>query len=156
MRHAAASSTPSSPLSLLNEVFVRALKALGDAGQTDLASRLAGEAWKELRDASPDEAEKLNKALHWLNRPQRARPLGAARKVTDLEVRHLAPAQRHELILETCTALPLGDAIVLINDHDPKPLYYQFEAEFPGQFSFSYLESGPEVWRVEIARKQAA
>ena len=41
---------------------------------------------------------------------------------------------------------------VLVNDHDPEPLRYQFEAEHAGQFTWLYLESGPEVWRVRIGR----
>jgi uncharacterized protein (DUF2249 family) len=41
---------------------------------------------------------------------------------------------------------------VLVNDHDPKPLRYQFEAEHAGEFTWEYLESGPEVWRVRIGR----
>ncbi|TIV25082.1 MAG: DUF2249 domain-containing protein, partial [Mesorhizobium sp.] len=45
-----------------------------------------------------------------------------------------------------------GRKFVLVNDHDPKPLYYQLEAEHPQQFSWTYLERGPEVWRVEIGR----
>jgi uncharacterized protein (DUF2249 family) len=148
---------PKPPLSQLNALFIRALKALGEAGQTDLASRLAGEGWKEIRHESPEEAEKLNGALHWLNSKKGAAAGdGAPQHAKDLEVRHLAPSQRHIVILETCNQLPVGDAIVLINDHDPKPLYYQFEAEFPGQFGWTYLQSGPEVWRVQIARKQAA
>jgi len=28
-------------------------------------------------------------------------------------------------------------------------------AEHPGQFSWTYVESGPEVWRVEIGRPAA-
>lgn len=73
-----------------------------------------------------------------------------------LDVRRLPPAQRHSLIFQTCGKLPVGDAVVLINDHDPKPLRYQFDAESPGQFGFSYLEAGPEVWRVEIKRLATA
>ncbi len=69
-----------------------------------------------------------------------------------LDVRRLPPAQRHALIFQTCGKLPVGEAVVLINDHDPKPLRYQFDAESPGQFGFSYLEAGPQVWRVEIKR----
>ena len=38
----------------------------------------------------------------------------------------------------------------LVNDHDPKPSYYQFQAEMPGEFSWNYLESGPDNWRVSI------
>ena len=45
---------------------------------------------------------------------------------------------------------------MLVNDHDPKPLRYQFEAEHAGQFTWEYLESGPEVWRVRIGRPGAA
>jgi len=41
---------------------------------------------------------------------------------------------------------------VLVNDHDPKPLYYQLSAENPGEFSWVYLEQGPDVWRVRIGR----
>ena len=41
---------------------------------------------------------------------------------------------------------------VLVNDHDPKPLYYQFSFERAGTFTWRYLEEGPEVWRVEIGK----
>lgn len=42
---------------------------------------------------------------------------------------------------------------MLVNDHDPKPLYYQFQAELGPIFDWDHIESGPEVWRVIIARK---
>jgi uncharacterized protein (DUF2249 family) len=67
-----------------------------------------------------------------------------------LDVRTDPPARRHELIFETYAKLAPGTAYVLINDHDPKPLYYQFAAEHTGEFSWDYLEEGPEVWRVRI------
>jgi uncharacterized protein (DUF2249 family) len=41
---------------------------------------------------------------------------------------------------------------VLVNDHDPKPLRYQFEARHVGEFTSDYLESGPKVLRVRIGR----
>lgn len=69
-----------------------------------------------------------------------------------LDVRSEIPARRHELIFETYHGLSDGNAFVLVNDHDPKPLYYQFEAEHTGQFSWDYLEEGPETWRVRIGR----
>lgn len=70
----------------------------------------------------------------------------------ELDVRALAPAQRHEQIFATFRALSASTAFVLINDHDPKPLYYQFAAEHPGEFTWDYLEEGPRVWRVRIGR----
>ena len=72
-----------------------------------------------------------------------------------LDVRTEPPARRHELIFQTYHALAPGTSYVLVNDHDPKPLRYQFEAEHPGAFTWQYLEEGPEVWRVQIGRPAA-
>jgi uncharacterized protein (DUF2249 family) len=69
-----------------------------------------------------------------------------------LDVRTLIPAERHRLIFVTYGELQPGESFTLVNDHDPKPLYYQFEAEHNGQFSWQYLEQGPQTWRVEIGR----
>ena len=62
-----------------------------------------------------------------------------------LDVREIPPRQRHEMIFESFNALKPGEAFVLVNDHDPKPLYYQFKAELDGLFTWDYLEQGPEV-----------
>jgi len=72
-----------------------------------------------------------------------------------LDVRTDPPARRHGLIFETFHALRPGEAFLLVNDHDPKPLFYQFEVEYAGLFSWDYVESGPEVWRVRIGRTAA-
>ena len=69
-----------------------------------------------------------------------------------LDVRALPPPRRHELIFRRLDGLSDGDAITLVNDHDPKPLHYQLEANQPGHFSWDYLEKGPEAWKVRIAR----
>lgn len=71
---------------------------------------------------------------------------------TELDVRTEIPARRHELIFERYSELQPGEAYVLVNDHDPKPLYYQFAAEYEGRFTWEYLDEGPEVWRVRIGR----
>jgi uncharacterized protein (DUF2249 family)/uncharacterized protein YjiS (DUF1127 family) len=84
-----------------------------------------------------------------------------SRQMTDLartagaevvDVRSLIPAQRHAKIFELVGALGPGASFILVNDHDPKPLYYQLEAECPKQFSWRYLERGPDVWRVQIEK----
>jgi uncharacterized protein (DUF2249 family)/hemerythrin-like domain-containing protein len=69
-----------------------------------------------------------------------------------LDVRHLAPAQRHQVILQRFEALPVGGSFILVNDHDPKPLYYQLVAEYAGELAWEYLASGPEVWRVRMGQ----
>ncbi|HEU0203182.1 MAG TPA: DUF2249 domain-containing protein [Burkholderiaceae bacterium] len=70
-----------------------------------------------------------------------------------IEVRAIAPRERHPLIFSTFEDLEVGHSLELVNDHDPKPLCYQFEAERAGTFGWRYLESGPEVWRVRITKR---
>lgn len=144
------------PLRRLNRLLIRALKALGGEGQTDLACRIAAEAWSALRQERPDEAAKLNGVLHFLTRPIPKEKESDMPDPQQLDVRALPPPQRHALIFDTCGKLPVGNAVILVNDHDPRPLYYQFEAEQPGQFGWEYIERGPEVWRVRITRAKAA
>lgn len=84
--------------------------------------------------------------------PSRPLPMAGLKLSADgeLDIRDEAPARRHELIFQTYAQTPIGETFILVNDHDPKPLYYQFEAEKAGKFSWEYLESGPKVWRVRI------
>lgn len=72
-----------------------------------------------------------------------------------LDVRDIYPMLRHRQIFETFDGLKAGEAFILINDHDPKPLYYQFLHERADQFSWDYLEEGPVDWRVRIGRVAA-
>lgn len=69
-----------------------------------------------------------------------------------LDVRELIPRERHPKIFNTWEQLPVGDAIKLVNDHDPKPLYYEFSAERTGEFEWNAVERGPERWVVLIKR----
>jgi uncharacterized protein (DUF2249 family) len=76
-----------------------------------------------------------------------------ALRCTVIDVRTIVPRERHPLIFNTYAGLQPGKGFMLVNDHDPKPLYYQFQAELAGQFEWDYLEQGPEVWRVRIGRR---
>ncbi|WP_034335800.1 DUF2249 domain-containing protein [Deinococcus misasensis] len=69
-----------------------------------------------------------------------------------VDVRTIIPRERHPKIFNVFDNLAQGSAFELVNDHDPKPLYYQFMIERPGLFEWEYLESGPWVWRVKISR----
>ena len=73
----------------------------------------------------------------------------------ELNVTIIPPKDRHPLIFTTFDGMKKGEAFVLVNDHDPKPLYYQLAAEHPDEFEWAYLEEGPEVWRVRIGRPAA-
>lgn len=69
-----------------------------------------------------------------------------------IDVRSIVPRERHPLIFDTYRNLAAGEAFLLVNDHDPKPLYYQFAAEHAGEFVWEYLEKGPIDWRVRIGK----
>jgi uncharacterized protein (DUF2249 family) len=71
----------------------------------------------------------------------------------ELDVRTIPPRERHPRIFGVFDSLKPGQSFVLVNDHDPRPLYYQFQAERPGAFAWEYLEAGPEVCRVRITRQ---
>lgn len=70
----------------------------------------------------------------------------------DLDVRALPHGQRHEIIFARLDQLQPGQAVVIVNDHDPKPLRYQTAAMWPDRFVWSYLQAGPQIWRVAISR----
>lgn len=71
-----------------------------------------------------------------------------------VDVRYLVPRDRHATVFHKFRELRLGDALELVNDHDPRPLFNQLNAEAPGQVGWDCLEQGPEVWRVRITRQQ--
>jgi len=74
------------------------------------------------------------------------------RSATCIDVRDLAPRDRHPLIFSALRGLAVAETMEIVNDHDPKPLYYQMQAERRGQFSWDSVENGPEVWRVRITK----
>ena len=75
-----------------------------------------------------------------------------ANQMVELDLRQIMPFERHELIFQKWDALKPGDTLKIINDHDPKPLRYQFEAEYKGQYEWQYDQQGPKDWVVRIKR----
>jgi uncharacterized protein (DUF2249 family) len=74
----------------------------------------------------------------------------------ELDIRIVPPREKHPTIFRTFDALAPGESFTLINDHDPYPLRHQFEATRTGQYAWTYVESGPAVWRVLIAKNAKA
>lgn len=70
----------------------------------------------------------------------------------ELDVRELPHAERHTMIFGLLERLRPGQALVVVNDHDPQPLRYQLNAMWPGRFEWEYRDRGPVVWRVAIRR----
>lgn len=72
--------------------------------------------------------------------------------VTEIDVRTIEPRERHAQIFGSLDALHAGEALQIVNDHDPVPLRYQLESRAPGQFAWAYLQAGPDLWRVQISK----
>ena len=73
-------------------------------------------------------------------------------KVVRLDVRNMPPWERHPKIFELWEELEIGDSIELINDHDPRPLHYQFMMERADEFEWNSHEKGPQEWVAEIKK----
>jgi uncharacterized protein (DUF2249 family) len=73
-----------------------------------------------------------------------------------LDVRALPPRERHPVIFSKLDSLQPGESVQLVNDHSPKPLYYQLIAERPDQFDWQPEQEGPEEWIIRITRRASA
>src|SRR5688572_19467030 len=72
--------------------------------------------------------------------------------IETLFVPDLQPAVKHPTILKKFHDLLAGEAFLLVNDHDPIPLFYEMKAEKGDCFEWKKVENGPEVWKVEIKK----
>lgn len=99
----------------------------------------------ELKEIGPGKHDEFHRMLDGM----RDNLLG---KVKILDVREIPPVQRHGIILNEFDKLNINESFFLVNDHDPKPLYYQFQAEKEGKFNWEYMISGPIIWGVKITK----
>ncbi|MFC5465471.1 DUF2249 domain-containing protein [Lederbergia graminis] len=67
-----------------------------------------------------------------------------------IKVTEYPPHLKHKVIFETFKKLNPSESMLLINDHDPKPLHFQFESMYAGDYHWEYVEQGPEVFQVKI------
>jgi uncharacterized protein (DUF2249 family) len=70
-----------------------------------------------------------------------------------INVPDFPPREKHPTIFNGFDELKSGEFMQIVNDHDPRPLQYQFMMERTDEFTWEYLEEGPETWRVAIGRK---
>jgi uncharacterized protein (DUF2249 family) len=75
-------------------------------------------------------------------------------KIRELDLRAMPVMERNPSIFDAWEKLPHGGTLKIINDHDPKPLRYQFESEYGGEHSWEYVEEGPEKWIVDVTKPE--
>jgi uncharacterized protein (DUF2249 family) len=69
-----------------------------------------------------------------------------------MDVRAIPCAVKHGLIIRTWLNLLVGEHFILVNGHDPVPLFYQFSAEWPDTFTWEHLLKQPDEVRVKITK----
>jgi len=72
-----------------------------------------------------------------------------------LDVRDIPCSIKHGLIIRTWLEMPVGYHFILVNGHDPVPLYYQFSAQWPNTFTWEHVLKQPEEVRVKITKLKA-
>lgn len=71
-----------------------------------------------------------------------------------IDVREITPRHRHAIISRLFDHLGPESSLQLIADHDPRPLRFQLEAKHGANCNWSYIEQGPDVWRVRLRHVQ--
>lgn len=61
-----------------------------------------------------------------------------------LDLREIPPPQRHPLIHDAFENLESGEVLEIVNDHEPKPLFYEFQAEVEDFDADAYSVAEPE------------
>lgn len=68
------------------------------------------------------------------------------------DVTGIPPHQRHKDILSRFTAMAVGEGFILVNDHDPKPLFYELRSIHGHTFEWEYQKQEPGECRVQIEK----
>ena len=59
----------------------------------------------------------------------------------------------NSVVLSHFDSLPVGEKMVIINNSDPSHVFNELEEKRFGKFEWEYIEEGPEVWKVSLAKK---
>ncbi|MFD1600035.1 DUF2249 domain-containing protein [Halobellus rarus] len=74
---------------------------------------------------------------------------------TKLDLREIPPADRHPKIHDAFESLDSGETLELVNDHEPKPLFYELQAEVPEFDAEAYEveQRGPAEFVAHLPKK---
>lgn len=72
-----------------------------------------------------------------------------------IDVRAIAIRERHPRIFAAFEALAQDRSLVVISDHEPRPLHAQFQHLYPGRFVWEQREFGDGRWEIRLKRTDA-
>ena len=71
-----------------------------------------------------------------------------------LDLRDVSPADRHPLVHDAFAALSSGETLRIVNDHEPRPLFYEFQAEVDAFDAEAYgvQQRGPDEFVADFPK----
>lgn len=70
----------------------------------------------------------------------------------EADIRAFSLGEKHRAIHLRLEELEPGRTLRVVNDCDPRQLRVELEDAHPGCLTWTYVESGPEAWRVDILK----
>ncbi|MBI5131562.1 MAG: DUF2249 domain-containing protein [Rhodopseudomonas palustris] len=67
-----------------------------------------------------------------------------------IQVAEIEPRLRHGIIEELFRHLSPGHGLQIVVDHDPRRLRFLLDVSFGSQCDWTYLEQGPDLWRIRL------
>jgi uncharacterized protein (DUF2249 family) len=67
-----------------------------------------------------------------------------------IHVADIDPQHRHAILFRLFGHLASDQSLQIVVDHDPRPLRMQLETHFGSRCDWSYLEQGPDRWRIRL------
>jgi uncharacterized protein (DUF2249 family) len=74
----------------------------------------------------------------------------AIRSERVIKVADIDPSYRHAILFRLFEHLAPDDSLQIIVDHNPRRLRLALEERHGPRCAWSYLEEGPDVWRVRL------
>ncbi|MFA9518323.1 DUF2249 domain-containing protein [Halopenitus sp. H-Gu1] len=73
-----------------------------------------------------------------------------------LDVRDVPPVDRHTKIHDEFAAMEPGETLTIVNDHEPKPLFYEMAAEVDAfdEEGYSVTQESAEEFRAEFPKRE--
>ncbi len=74
----------------------------------------------------------------------------ADEELPELDVQTIPHAIRHASIFGAIDSLRAGSGLIVSATHDPVPLLTQLQARHGDRYTATYLDRGPERWRILV------
>lgn len=73
--------------------------------------------------------------------------------IRKIDISNSKSEDENRVFFETLDSLQMGEAVELINSHDPKALCNLLSQERPNEFECSYVEEGPDNGKFSVEKK---